>query len=77
MPSYFLVEHDNWSEPRKIFEGPNTNADGLYEQFFCQTIGRDLAAYEAYQRGEDVFEIIRKEREARGRKQTRSPKNDN
>ena len=191
MLSYFLVEHENWSEPRRIFEGPNTNADGLHEHGVCQTIGssdacmwrlpdeslpeiiaiiahvryrrnyiyelhpedygsrkaddfakrdpiirktledfevagyrftsfhlgrfseeiaedaepipisdrmraayiktwnghmspgdwqgyeRDLAAYEAYQRGEDIFEIIRKERETREQKRARSPKNDN
>ena len=39
MESYFLVEHDDWDEPRKIYEGPNTNAYGLHKHCVCQTIG--------------------------------------
>ena len=39
MESYFLGEHDDWDEPRKIYEGPSTNAFGLHEFCVCQTIG--------------------------------------
>lgn len=26
---YYLVEHDDWDEPRKIYFGPNSNIEGL------------------------------------------------
>ena len=27
MTGYYLVNHDDWDEPRKIYHGPNSNAD--------------------------------------------------
>lgn len=31
MAHYYLVEHADWDGPRKIYFGPNTNAEGLNE----------------------------------------------
>lgn len=38
MTAYYLVSHQDWDEPRKIYDGPNSNAAGLGPERI-QTIG--------------------------------------
>ena len=38
MSSYYLLSHQDWEEPRKIFYGPNSNAESLGPEHI-QTIG--------------------------------------
>ena len=38
MTAYYLVAHQDWDEPRKVYDGPNSNAKGLGPERI-QTIG--------------------------------------